>query len=269
MNVGTSQAATQPHADRNGPWLSCMNAPTVGRYPALHEPREVDVANEMTTHEPGSGERAGQVAGAARDEAQSVAGDVRQEASAVASEAATQAHNMLDETRSALRSQARQGAERTADAIDTLSSQVRALASGERERAGELGRYADQASERLHGLAQQISSRGFDGLVDDVQSFGRRNPGVFLAVAVASGFAAGRLFRGAQAASSTASGSDVGNGARTQAVTGTHAPIVPESSAVLAGPEGGTTPGSDPYGGAPSAPMPAVDPPRGERGIGR
>jgi gas vesicle protein len=227
------------------------------------------VANQMTTHDSGAGERAGQVAGAARDEAQSVASDVREEASAVTSEAATQAQNVVDETRSALRSQARQGAERTADAIDTLSSQVKALASGDRERAGELGRYADQASERLHGLAQRISNRGYDGLVDDVQSFGRRRPGVFLAVAAASGFAAGRLFRGAQAASSTSSGSDAGNGARTQAVTGTHSPIVPESSIALAGPEGATTPGPDSYGGATSAPTPATDPPLGETGSGR
>jgi vacuolar-type H+-ATPase subunit H len=227
---------------------------------------EVHVAKKMTTHEPSAGERAGQVAGAARDEAQSVAGDVRQESSAVAREAATQAHNVLDETRSAIRSQARQGAERTAGALDNLSSQVQALASGDREGAGELGRYADQASERLHALAQQISNRGFDGLVDDVQSFGRRRPGVFLAVAAASGFAAGRLFRGAQAASS---GSDAGNGARTQAVTGTYAPIVPESSAVLPRPEGATTPTREPHVGANSATTPATDPPLGESGIGR
>jgi hypothetical protein len=209
------------------------------------------------------------VAGTARGEARSVAGDVRQEASAVASEAATQAQNMLDETRSALRSQARQGTDRTAGALDNLSSQFRALASGDREGAGELGRYADRASERLHGLAEQISTRGFDGVVDDVQSFARRRPGVFLAAAAASGFAVGRLFRGAQAASSTASASDAGNGARSQTVTGTPAMIVPESSAVLAGPEGVTSPVADPYGGAPSAPTSAVDPPLGDTGIER
>jgi hypothetical protein len=248
-----------------------MKMQTVGRHLPLCEPREVDVANQMTTEEPGAGERAGQVASVARDEAQNVAGDVRQEASAVASEAATQAHHVLDDTRSALRSQARQGAERTADAIDTLSSQVRALASGDREGAGELGRYADQVSERLHAVAQRLGSRGFDGVVDDVQSFGRRRPGVFLAVAAATGFAAGRLFRGAQAASSTAPASDVDNGARTPAVTGSQAPIVAEPGAMLAGPEGGTTPDPDPepHGGVRSAPAPATDPALGETGTGR
>jgi len=250
-----------------------MNMRTVGRPPALHEPREVDVANQMTTDDAGAGERAGQVAGTARDEAQNVAGDVRQEASAVASEAATQAHNVLDETRSAIRSQARQGAERTAGAIDNLGSQVRALASGDREGAGELGRYADEASERLHALAQRIGSRGFDGLVDDVQSFGRRRPGVFLAVAAASGFAAGRLFRGAQAASSSSSEpatTGSGNAARTPASAGTYAPAVPTNSAVLvAGRGGGTTQDADASVDATSAPAPGVGSRLDETGTGR
>jgi uncharacterized protein YjbJ (UPF0337 family) len=226
------------------------------------------VANQMTTQDPGATAGAGQVAGAAREQARSVAGEVRQEASGVVSEATAQAQNVLDETCSAIRSQARRGTERTADAIDTLSSQVRALASGDRDGAGELGRYADEAGERLHAFAQRVSSRGFDGLVDDVQSFGRRRPGVFLAVAGAAGFAAGRLFRGAQAASSTSG--DVGNGARPQAVTGTSAPIVPESSVeVSTGLEGGTTLDPDPYGGAMPAGTPGADPPLGEAGIGR
>lgn len=225
---------------------------------------------ERMTQQPGASERAGQVAGTAREEAQAVATDARQEASAVASEAKAQARNVLDETRSALRTQARQGTDRTAGALDNLSSQFRALASGDREGAGELGRYADQASEQLHATAQRIGSRGFDGLVDDVQSFARRRPGVFLAVAAASGFAVGRLFRGAQAASSASSPGGDGNGARDRPAPGTYAPIVPAESGVLpAGPEGGMPPDRDPYGATAAAPGPAADPPLGETGMER
>jgi hypothetical protein len=221
----------------------------------------------MTTHDPGATERAGQVAGTARDEAQSVAGDVRQEASAVASEAAAQVHNVMDETRSALRSQARQGTERTAGALDNLSAQFRALASGDREGAGELGRYAEQASERLQAAAQRLGSRGFDGLVDDVQSFGRRRPGLFLAVAAASGFAAGRLFRGAQAASSSPAS---GDGDWPQATSAAYPPVVTgESAAIVAGPEGIVTPEPDPYGAVTTTPTPGDVPPLDETGSGR
>jgi hypothetical protein len=226
------------------------------------------VADQMT-QQPGAPERAGQVAEAAREEAQSVAGDVRQEASAVATEAKAQAGNVLDETRTALRSQARQGADRTAGAIDNLSSQFRALASGDREGAGELGRYADQASEQLHAAAQRIGSRGFDGLVDDVQSFARRRPGVFLAMAAASGFAVGRLFRGAQAASSSSPAGE-SNGERTSAIGESSAQTVPGGSgAVVAVPTGGMTPDPDPYGGTTPPPVAGTEPPLGEPRIGR
>jgi hypothetical protein len=161
------------------------------------------MANEMTTQDPGAVERAGQVAGAAREEARDVAGDVREEAQAVASEAATQVHNVVDSTRSALRSQARQSTERASGALGDLGSQLRALAEGDREGAGEVGRYANEAGARLRSMADRLSSKGFDGVVDDVQSFARRRPGAFLAIAAASGFVAGRLFRGAQASSSS------------------------------------------------------------------
>jgi hypothetical protein len=165
------------------------------------------MANRMTTQDPGAAERAGQVAGVAREEARDVAGDVREEATAVASEAATQVHNVVDSTRSALRSQARQGTERASGALGDLGSQLRALAEGDREGAGEVGRYANEAGARLRSMADRLNSKGFDGVVDDVQAFARRRPGAFLALAAASGFVAGRLFRGAQAASSSGTSS--------------------------------------------------------------
>ena len=174
---------------------------------------------------------------------------------------------MVDETRSALRSQARQGTERTAGALDNLSAQFRALASGDREGAGELGRYADQASERLRAVAQRIGSRGFDGLVDDVQSFARRRPGLFLAAAAASGFAAGRLFRGAQAASSSPSPAS-GDGGWPQAEAG---PMRPSRRASPPRSWPGPRPhdaGTGPYTEVRRLPPGAV-PPLGETGSGR
>jgi hypothetical protein len=174
------------------------------------------MANQMTTHDSGAADRAGQVAGAARDEATNVAGDARQEAKAVASEAATQVHNVVDTTRSALRTQARENTDRASGALGELASKFRALAEGDREGAGQLGSYADEAGARLRSMADRLSSRGFDGVVDDVQAFARRKPGAFLAIAGATGFVAGRLFRGAQAASSSDTPStaqaELGNG---------------------------------------------------------
>lgn len=161
--------------------------------------------SNQRTQDPGVADKAGAMATTARDDAKGVVGNARQEASNVASEAAAQAHNLVDETRSALQTQARQGTDRAAGALDQLGMRLRALADGDVEGTGDLRRYADQASERLRAAADRLSSRGFDGLVDDVQSFARRRPGVFLAVAAGAGFAAGRLFRSAQAAESSSS----------------------------------------------------------------
>jgi vacuolar-type H+-ATPase subunit H len=169
------------------------------------------VANETITHEHEAEGRASELAGAAKDQARDVADDARQEVSAVVSEAGTQARNLVDEARTALRHQASDGTTRAAGAIDDLGSRFRALAQGDAEGAGDLRRYADQMGERLATVADRVGERGVDGIVDDVQRFGRRRPGLFLAAAVATGFVAGRLFRGAQADASS-SHPHAGNG---------------------------------------------------------
>jgi hypothetical protein len=218
------------------------------------------MANQTTTQGPGAAERASQVAGAARDEARDVAGDVRAEAQAVASEAATQVHNVLDSTRSALRSQARQGTERASGTLGDLGSQFRALAEGDREGAGEVGRYANEAGARLRSIADRLNGKGFDGVVDDVQSFARRRPGAFLAIAAASGFVAGRLFRGAEGASSSEASSagapeiGAGQGQDVQAPGGTSTtPPAPPTSPITTGAAGHTTVSSATATNAPPA----------------
>jgi hypothetical protein len=218
------------------------------------------MANRMTTQDPGAAERAGQVAGVARDEARDVAGDVREEATAVASEAATQVHNVVDSTRSALRSQARQGTERASGALGDLGSQLRALAEGDREGAGEVGRYANEAGARLRSMADRLNSKGFDGVVDDVQAFARRRPGAFLALAAASGFVAGRLFRGAQAASSSGTPSpaapeiNAGQGEAVQVAGGSSpTPPTPPTPPLTTGAAGPTRAGPATASEAPTA----------------
>jgi hypothetical protein len=185
------------------------------------------VENETYTQQSqqsGAAERAAEVATGARDEARSVARDARQEAGSVASEAAAQARGVADETRSALRSQARQGTERAASALDQAGGRLRSLAEGNPEGAGELRRYADQAGERLQAAASRLDERGFDGMVDDLQSFARRRPGVFLAVAAGAGFLAGRFFRSAKAAEEENGQGPSGNG-RAVAASPTAAPV--------------------------------------------
>ncbi|HEX6421824.1 MAG TPA: hypothetical protein VFZ77_25190 [Acidimicrobiales bacterium] len=160
------------------------------------------MANETITGDRGAKERATEVAGTAKEQARGVAGEARREASAVASEAGAQARNLVDEARTALHDQAAERTDRAAGALGDLGGRFRALAEGNPDAAGDLRRYAADLGDRLDGLAGRLSSSGFDGVVDDLQRFARRRPGMFLAAAAASGFAAGRLFRGAKAAAS-------------------------------------------------------------------
>ena len=169
------------------------------------------MADETMTEDRTAKDRATDVATTAKEEARSVAGEARSEASAVAAEAGAQAQHLVDEARTALRQQASDGTTRAAGAVDQLGTRFRALADGDAEQAGDLQRYARDVGDRLGGVAGRMNDRGIDGLVDDVQRFARRRPGVFLAVVAGAGFAAGRIFRGAKADAESSSASSNGS----------------------------------------------------------
>lgn len=227
------------------------------------------MANETITHEQDEG-RASELAGAAKEQARGVADDARQEASAVVSEAGTQARNLVDEARTALRHQASDGTTRAAGAIDDLGSRFRALAQGDAEGAGDLRRYADQMGERLGSMADRLGERGVDGIVDDVQRFGRRRPGLFLAAALATGFVAGRLFRGAQADASSPQ-PHAGNGewrpqepAAQMPSTGAQPSLAPPVAAPAPAPPPAPVHGAEAFPPPESAPVDPVPPYGGE-----
>jgi uncharacterized protein YjbJ (UPF0337 family) len=207
------------------------------------------VADEMITHDRGAEERAATLAGAARDEARGVVDDAREEGSGVVSEASAQAHNLVDEARSAVRRQASDGTGRAAGALNELGTRLRALGDGDVERAGDLSRYADDLSQRVRGVADRLSNRGLDGIVDDLQAFARRRPRLFLAAAATSGFAAGRLFRGAQ---SQAGRSTPGPRSEQAGSDPPGSRLTGESDAERTGPAAGSTPAPTPHRGVTS-----------------
>jgi hypothetical protein len=288
--AASDDAAPCPSAGPDEQIPDTLFAPgTVGRC-RQHERGGAAVADETITDDRTTKDKATDVATTAKDEVRGVAGDARSEASAVVSEAGTQARHLADEARIALRQQASDGTSRAAGAVDQLAGRLRALADGDTEQAGDLRRYAQDLGDRLGGVAGRINDRGLDGLVDDVQRFARRRPGMFLAVAAGAGFAAGRFFRGAKAESDASSGS-TGNGSSgspaavgragssgvissSQGVAGGPTSALPtapdrlvdeqaraaelsgfrtepgDTGAEWAGPEGGTTPAPTPHGGA-------------------
>ena len=166
--------------------------------------------------------KAGEVSGAAGEQGKEVAQRVESEASQVADaakdqarqvkdEAAAQARGLVDQAKTELRDQGRSQADQAARAIRRVGDQADALAEGRPQDAGAVADYVRQAGERVHDVADRIDERGVDGLLNDVQNFARRKPGVFLAGCAAAGFVAGRLIRGGAASGSD---DDSPNGSR-------------------------------------------------------
>jgi hypothetical protein len=147
-----------------------------------------------------------QVADDATQQAKDVAETAREKAGEIGHEVATQGHRVVDEAKEKLREQSHRQSDQLASTLRGWSDEARALAEGRPQEAGQLSEYAQQAAGKIAEVADQVQARGFEGALDDVKSFARRRPGVFLLGAGIAGFAAGRLLRGATAGTAPTAG---------------------------------------------------------------
>jgi hypothetical protein len=124
---------------------------------------------------------------------------VREQASGVAAEVSRQGRNLLRQAQDQLGEQAAQGQQRLATGLLSLSDQLGSMADGSspESMAAELAR---RTASRARDAGQWLGDRRPAQVVDEVQSFARQRPGVFLALAVGAGLVAGRLTRGMKAA---------------------------------------------------------------------
>ena len=122
---------------------------------------------------------------------------VKEQASQVADEVKTQGREVLERTKEQVRQQGEAQTQQVAGSLRTLGEQAQALADGRTEDAGPVVDYVRQASDRLQGMATRLEERGAQGLVQDLEEFGRRRPGAFLAGAALAGFVVGRVVRSA------------------------------------------------------------------------
>lgn len=133
--------------------------------------------------------------------AQQVAGEAKREITDVARTATEEIRGLVGQVGGEFRGQASSQTDRLAGSLRGFSSQLQGAASGQPLEPGPLQDLARQAGSTLEQLSSRLQSGGIDGVVEDVSSFARRKPGVFLAGAATAGFFAGRMLRGAQAAS--------------------------------------------------------------------
>ena len=156
-------------------------------------------------------DEAGRVAGSAREAATEVVSTAADQAMGVVGDVKSQAHSVVDQAASELRTQADAKSADAAARLRTLAGEMDALAQGRPQEAAQLTRYLGDAHGRVEGYASRLENRGAQGVIDDVSSFARRRPAVFLLCSVGAGFALGRLLRsGAAASQEQSSGSSAG-----------------------------------------------------------
>jgi hypothetical protein len=164
----------------------------------------------------------------AKDEARNVKDTAAQAGSQVASTATDQAKNvaqetqrqakdLLDQGRAQLKDQTIAQQQKAATGLTSLAQELRSLADGTSQGApGPARDLLQQASGMVEGFADRLQNREPAELLDDVRSFARRKPGLFLLGAAAAGVLAGRLTSGVKAAHSSSSSSGTSDGFRAQ-----------------------------------------------------
>jgi polyhydroxyalkanoate synthesis regulator phasin len=130
-----------------------------------------------------------------------VADVAREQASEVVAEAGRQSRDLLQQAQVQLEEQAAQGQQRLANRLLSLGDELRSMADA----SGQGGMSADLAhhvASRVRDAGQWLGDRKPGQVMDEVQSFARRKPAVFVALAAGAGLVAGRLTRGLKDASS-------------------------------------------------------------------
>jgi hypothetical protein len=170
------------------------------------------------------------------------------EASTVAHEAVSQVKDLYSQTQRQLSEQAASQQQRVASGLRSVGDELSSMA----DNSDNQGLGADlvrQASSRVAGVASWIGDRDPAALLDEVKSYARRKPGVFIGVAALAGLAIGRL---ARALGENAKDEHT---ASTGSATGVQTPVVPAApplpSTTIA--TGTTTPGTTVPGTADAA----------------
>lgn len=121
----------------------------------------------------------------------------------MAHETRRQAQDLLRQGQSQLKDQTVAQQQKAAQGLTSLATELRSLADGTSQGApGPARDLLQQASGYLEGFADKLQNREPAQLLDEVRSYARRRPGMFLLGAAAAGIVAGRLTSGVRAAHS-------------------------------------------------------------------
>ena len=162
------------------------------------------------------------VAGSAVEGGREVAGEIADQVSAVAGTAKDQLSTLVSQAKDELRTQGEARGQQVVSGLQNLSDQMSALVNGRPDQAGGVGTAVSEAQQRVQTYVRSVQDRGPRALIDDVTTFARRRPGVFLLAASITGFAAGRLVRSGAAAASEGSDLTTASPSNTRAASATN-----------------------------------------------
>lgn len=146
------------------------------------------------TTQPGLRDEASNLASGAGSAGRRVADVTKDETRAVARETSQQARRLADEARRELRDQAAVQQTRVASGLHSVGGELSRMADASEE-PGVATDVVRETGRRVDDVAQWLDQRDPGSLLQEVKSFARRRPGVFLAIAVGAGVVAGRLAR--------------------------------------------------------------------------
>jgi hypothetical protein len=166
------------------------------------------------TGTPSSGGKATETKNAAVNEAKNVGDTAKQAGSQVAAtatdqakqvvnETQRQAKDLLDQGRTQVKDQVVSQQQKAGQSLSSLAQELRGLADGTSQGApGPARDLLQQGAGMMESFAGKLQNREPAELLDEVRSFARRKPGLFLLGAAAAGVLAGRLTSGVKAAHS-------------------------------------------------------------------
>jgi hypothetical protein len=148
-------------------------------------------------------QQAGDVAQTAKSAATDVASEAQTQVRAVADELTTQARALIGTTQDQVREQAQQRAEHAAQGLRSLAGELQALSQGRPQEAERLVGWVRSSQQRLQQWSDRLDRGGIDGVVQDLTTFARRRPLVFLGACLGAGFVVGRVAKEAASADAT------------------------------------------------------------------
>jgi ElaB/YqjD/DUF883 family membrane-anchored ribosome-binding protein len=124
------------------------------------------------------------------------AGQAKEKAQEVAGQAQEKVQQATGQARNQLRDQVDQRSTDAGHRISTQAEDLRSVSEQLREQGKDgPAKVADQAAERIERVGGWLKDSDADAILDDVETFARRNPWALVAGGIAVGFAASRFLK--------------------------------------------------------------------------